>query len=67
MPPSLEAQQRIAELREKSRNGTLTMEECREGIRFLRQERLAMPASSSKPRTKAPAPDVDGMLGELGI
>lgn len=65
MPPSLEAQVRIAELREKARTGTMTQDDCREAIAFLRAERLAMPASKS--RTKKPEPDVGGMLSELGI
>jgi hypothetical protein len=65
--PSLEIQQRIAQLREKSRLGTLTKEECAEGITFLRAERLAMPASKSTSRTKAPAPNGDDLLAELGL
>ena len=65
--PSLEIQQRIATLREKARSGTLTKEECAEGITFLRAERLAMPASKSSSRTKAPPPNADDLLGELGL
>lgn len=65
--PSLEVQQRIATLREKARLGTLTKDECAEGIRFLRAERLAMPASKSTSRTKAPAPNADDLLSELGL
>jgi hypothetical protein len=67
MPPSLEAQTRLAELREKARNGTMTLEDTKEAVRFLRAERLAMAASSTKPRTKAPPPNADDLLGELGI
>ena len=67
MTVSLEAQQRIALLREKARNGTMTLEDTREGIRFLRQERLSMPAASSKTRAKAPAPNADDLLSELGL
>lgn len=65
--PSLETQQRIAELREKARQGTLTIDECREGVRFLRAERLAMPAAKASSRTKAPAPNADDLLSELGL
>jgi hypothetical protein len=63
--PSLPTQQRIAELREKARANSLTQDECREAIRFLRAERLAMP---QKPASKAkPAPNADDLLSELGI
>ena len=65
--PSLETQQRIAELREKARQGTLTIDECREGVRFLRAERHAMPAAKSSSRTKAPPPNADDLLSELGL
>ncbi len=65
--PSLETQQRIAALREKARLGTLTKDECAEGITFLRAERLAMPAAKSASRTKAPAPNGDDLLAELGL
>jgi len=68
MLPSLETQQRIAALRTKARSPEgLTLDETREAIAFLRQERLAMPAAKSSPRTKAPAPDADDLLSELGI
>lgn len=65
MPPSLETQIRIAELREKGRAGTLTLEDCQEAIAFLRAERLLLPATKS--RTKEPPPNVGDLLGELGI
>lgn len=65
--PSLETQQRIATLREKARLGTLTKDECAEGITFLRAERLAMPVAKSTSRTKAPVPNGDDLLAELGL
>lgn len=67
MSASLATQQRIAELREKARLGTMTLEDCREGITFLRAERLAMPQSSSKPRTAKPSVNADDLLSELGL
>lgn len=67
MTVSLEVQQRIAALREKARLGTMTLEDTREGIAFLRAERLAMPAASSKSRAKAPPPNADDLLAELGL
>lgn len=65
--PSLEIQQRIATLREKARSGTLTQAECAEGIAFLRAERLAMPAAKTASRSKAPPPNADDLLKELGL
>lgn len=67
MTVSLETQQRIAALREKGRQGTMTLEDCKEAIAFLRQERLAMPQTKASPRTKAPAPNADDLLKDLGI
>ena len=67
MTVSLPTLQRVAELREKSRNGTFTMDEAKEAIAFLRQERLAMPPAKAASRAKAPAPNADDLLGELGI
>ncbi len=65
MTVSLETQQRIAELRQKAREGTLTLDETKEGINFLRQERLSMPASPSK--SKKVVVNGDALLGQLGI
>jgi len=67
MSVSLEIQQRIAVLREKGRNGTMTTEDCREAITLLRAERLNMPQTSSKPRTKAAPINADDLLSELGL
>lgn len=67
MTTSIPHMQRIAELREKGRAGTMTLDDCKEAIAFLRQERLAMPVTASKSRTKAPAPSADDLLSELGI
>ena len=66
LPPSLEIQQRIAELRQKAREGTLTLDETKEGIAFLRAERLAMPPAKSSSRAKVVV-NADDLLGELGI
>ena len=59
-------QQRISELRQKARDGTLTLEETKEGIRFLRQERMMMPPAKSSGGKKAVV-DTDSLLRELGI
>lgn len=66
MTVSLEMLQRIAELRQKARDGVLTLEETKEGIRFLRQERLSMPPAKSSSSKKVVV-DTDSLLGELGI
>lgn len=57
--------QRVAELRQKAREGTLTQDETREAITFLRAERLAMPQGKTK--TKTPSVNADDLLSELGI
>lgn len=68
MTVSLETQIRIAELRNKARSPEgLTLDEVKEGIKFLRQERLAMPPAKATSRTKAPAPNADDLLSELGL
>ena len=67
MTTSLATHQRIAELRQKARDGTMTLDDTKEAIAFLRQERLAMPQTASKPRTKAPVINADDLLGELGL
>ena len=66
MVATLAVQQRIAELRQKAREGTLTMDETKEGIAFLRAERLQMPASPSKSKPKVIV-NADDLLGELGL
>lgn len=65
MLPSIATQSRIAELRQKARDGTLTDDELKEGIRFLRQERLAMPAA--KASVKKAVINADNLLSDLGI
>jgi len=68
MAVSLEMQVRIAELRQKARDGTLTLEETKEGIAFLRQERLSMPPAKASATTKsAPTPSEDDLMKDLGI
>lgn len=68
MAVSLETQQRIAELRIKAKSPEgLTLDEVKEGIAFLRQERLAMTPAKAAPRTKAAAPNADDLLSELGV
>lgn len=68
MTVSTEMQMRIAELRQKARDQSLTLEETKEAIAFLRAERIAMPPSSSgSKKAAAAAVNVDNLLGELGL
>jgi len=58
---------KIAELRAKAAQGTLTKEEMAEAITLLREGRAAaQTASATKRVSKAKAkPDADALLGEL--
>lgn len=67
MPVSLEMQQKVAEWRLKAKAGTLTLDETREAIKFLRQERLAMPQGKPSTRKSAATPNADDLLSELGL
>ena len=68
MSISLETQQRIAALRIKAKSAEgLTLDETKEAIAFLRQERLAMTPAKAAPRTKAAVPNADDLLSELGL
>lgn len=71
MLPTPDTQFRIAELRDKARQGLLSIDDCKDAINFLREARSAAPAPGSyKPRgagSKPAAPDADALLGELGI
>lgn len=67
MTVSLEMQVRIAELRQKARDGTLTLEETKEGIAFLRQERLMMPPAKASGGKKVDTPSEDDLMKDLGI
>lgn len=67
MTVSLAIQTEIADLRQKAREGTMTLEDARRGLVILRADRIAMPASKSAPRTKKVGINADDLLGELGI
>jgi len=65
MTVSLEMQQKVADWRSRAREGTLTIDEMKEAITFLRAERQAMPPAKS--RTTKPKVNADDLLGELGL
>lgn len=67
-PYSPETLNRIAQLRAKVADGTITMEEMKEGVLLLRQDRkLAASSSDTARRAKAKAviPSADDLLNEL--
>lgn len=63
--PSPEVIAEIALLRQKHRDGTATLEDTKRGIELLRADRLAMPATASKSRTKAVPISSESLLDEL--
>ena len=62
-------QLKVAEWRQKAHEGTLTQDEMREAITFLRGERLAIAstATASKSKTTKPVINVDDLFSELGL
>jgi hypothetical protein len=67
-PYSPETLQRIAALRQKAIDGTLSREDAIEGVKLLRQDRMSAAERSDTSRrkaAKAAIPSADDMLGEL--
>lgn len=55
----------IEELREKQRAGTLTLEECRQFLAFLRKGRMAAASNKTtdgRKKVSAPTIDVDDLI-----
>lgn len=70
-PVSLELQSKIAAWRLKAADGTLTLEEMKEGIALLRGGRCAAAEAaqanaSKRKRAIAEIPSAEDMLSELG-
>lgn len=71
MAQSSEVQARIQLLRQKSRDGTLSLEEMREAITLMRQDRVGASAVSAKAKERKSASKAkasinsDDLLGEL--
>lgn len=64
-----ELQSRIALWRAKALDGTITIEELREAVAAMRQDRKSAAVASDKSRrakAKAEIPSADDMLSELG-
>ncbi len=66
MSISPEVQAKITQYRQKSVDGTLTIEEMREAVVLLREGRKANQAAPSKAAKKAQVENADAMLDELG-
>ena len=66
-PVPLELQSKIASWRLKAAEGTLTIEEMKEGIIYLRAGRVtaATAAKSSSRKKKSVAPPAEDMLADL--
>ena len=62
---SPEIQARIETLRVKSLAGTITLDEMRESIKLLRENRLSAAQASKPSRAKAPPRSADELLSEL--
>ena len=75
MQPSPETIQRIELYRAKVKDGTITLEELKEGVKFLRDERFkALEASAAKKRKSSStaksartARSADELLEDLGL
>lgn len=62
MSVSLEHQQKVAKWREDARSGTLSLDDMKQAIVFLRGERLAMPPPKS---TAKKVVDTSSLFDEL--
>lgn len=62
---SAEHMTKVADWRQKARDGVLTQDEMREAITFLRAERVAMPASTTKVKLKVNTIDLLSELDNL--
>lgn len=65
--PTLNISIKVAEWRQKAREGTLTLDETREAIKFLRAGRSLVAAATggSKTSKAKPKPSGDDLLSEL--
>ena len=64
-PISPELQAKITSWRIKAADGTLTIEEMKEGIIHMRGGRLTAATAAKASKKKSVAPPADDMLGEL--
>jgi hypothetical protein len=67
---SSEVQQRLAILKQKAIDNTMTQDDMREAIALMRQDRKSAHAASDTARrakAKTAVPDAKSLLAELGI
>ncbi len=65
MLQSPEVASRISHLRMKATEGTITLEEQKEAIRLLREDRRRAAESSPAKTSRKPSRSADDLLGEL--
>jgi hypothetical protein len=65
MAITAEGQAQVALWRQKAKEGTLTLEEMKQAIIFLRQDRMNAAATSSASKAKKAPVDADSLLSEL--
>ena len=64
-PVPLELQAKIASWRLKAADGTLTLDEMKEGIKYLRAGRVTAAAASKSTKKRSVAPPAEDMMAEL--
>lgn len=67
-PISPELQSKIASWRLRAAEGTLSLDEMKEGVRLIRGDRMSAAsaaATAKRTKSKIEAPPADDMLGEL--
>ena len=64
-PVPLELQAKIASWRLKAAEGTLTLEEMKEGIMYLRAGRISAATAAKSSKKKSVAPAAEDMLADL--
>lgn len=65
MAISPEAQAKVQLWRQKAKDNTLTLEEMKEAVIYLRQDRMAAAQTSSASKAKKAPINSDSLLGEL--
>lgn len=63
---SPEAQTRISQLRAKSADGTITLEEMQEVVKIMREGRVSAANAAQATKAKKSSRSADDLLSELG-
>lgn len=64
-PIPLELQEKVSSWRIRCADGTMTLEEMQEAIKYLRAGRLAAATAPKRKKTAAAAPQAEDLLNEL--